>query len=72
MVTDMKMAVFWIVPPCSLVEVTNISEMLASSVIKVIALMMEASSASEMLVTSTRIHGTTQNTDIFMLPATRI
>jgi hypothetical protein len=28
------MAVFWVVPPCSLVEVYNVSEVLAASVIK--------------------------------------
>jgi hypothetical protein len=31
---SMKMAVLWVVVPCSLVEVTNISQMLAASVIR--------------------------------------
>jgi hypothetical protein len=38
MVVSMKMAVFWVVAPCSLVKVRDISEVLAAS----IALMMEA------------------------------
>jgi hypothetical protein len=32
----LKMAVFWIVTPCSLVEVTNVSEVLAASIIRAI------------------------------------
>jgi hypothetical protein len=44
----MKMAVFWFVAPCSLVEVYQRPEMLAASII--IVLMMEAASNSEMLV----------------------
>jgi hypothetical protein len=40
------MAVFWIVAPCSLVEVYQISEVLALT----IALMMEATRSSETLV----------------------
>jgi hypothetical protein len=39
----MKMAVFWDVAPCSLVEITAVSEMLAA----IIALMMETASTSE-------------------------
>jgi hypothetical protein len=41
-----KMAVFWVVAPCSLV-VTNVSEVLAASIIRA---MMEAARASETLV----------------------
>jgi hypothetical protein len=29
----LKMAVFWVVVPCSLVEVTDVSEVLAASII---------------------------------------
>jgi hypothetical protein len=29
-----KMAVFWVVAPCSLVEVTSVSEVLAASIIR--------------------------------------
>jgi hypothetical protein len=47
----MKMAVFWVVAPCILVEVYDISEVLAASIIRarglLIALMMEAASTSE-------------------------
>jgi hypothetical protein len=43
----MKMAVFWVVAPCSLVEVTDVSEVLAASIIRV---MMEAASTSELSV----------------------
>jgi hypothetical protein len=32
----MKMAVFWDVAPCSLVEVTNVSEVLAASIIALV------------------------------------
>jgi hypothetical protein len=47
----MKMAVFWVVAPCSLVEVyTDVSEVLATSIIRAIALMMEAASTSERFV----------------------
>jgi hypothetical protein len=35
----MHMAVFWVVAPCSLVEVYRISDVLAASIIKAIALM---------------------------------
>jgi hypothetical protein len=35
----MKIAVFWVVAPCSLVEVNNVSEVLAASIIRAIALM---------------------------------
>jgi hypothetical protein len=34
MAVSMKMAVFWVVAPCSLVEVTNVSEVLAASIIR--------------------------------------
>jgi hypothetical protein len=43
----MKMAVFWVVAPCSVVEVTGVSEVLAASIIRA---MMEAARTSEMLV----------------------
>jgi hypothetical protein len=42
----MKMAVFWVVAPCSLVEAYNVSEVLAASIIRamteLIALMIQA------------------------------
>jgi hypothetical protein len=42
------MAVFWVVPPCSLVDFTNVSEVIAASIIRaMIALMMEAARTSE-------------------------
>jgi hypothetical protein len=44
------MAVFWVVAPCSLVEVTNVSEVLAASIIRAIALIMEVARTSEALV----------------------
>jgi hypothetical protein len=55
---SMKMAVFWAVAPCSLVEVTIVSEILATCIIRaingrgrsLIALMMEAGSTCETLV----------------------
>jgi hypothetical protein len=40
------MADFWVVAPCSLAELTNVSEVLAA----IIALMMEATRTSETLV----------------------
>jgi hypothetical protein len=43
-----KLAVFWVVTPCSLVEVTDVLEVLADSVI--MAMMIEAPSDSEMSV----------------------
>jgi hypothetical protein len=43
----MKMAVFWVVVPCSLVKFTDISEVFAASIV---AIMMEAAGTSEMLV----------------------
>jgi hypothetical protein len=42
------MAIFWVVAVYSLVEFTNVSEVLAASIIRVI--MMEVASTSEMLV----------------------
>jgi hypothetical protein len=43
----MKMAVFWVVAPCS--QFTNVSEVLAASIIRaIIALMMVAARTSEM------------------------
>jgi hypothetical protein len=44
-----KKAVFWVVAPCSLVEVCH-SKVLSASIIRIIALMMEAASISETLV----------------------
>jgi hypothetical protein len=41
----MKMAAFWVVAMCCLVEFTNVSEVLAASIIRV--MMMEAASTSE-------------------------
>jgi hypothetical protein len=47
----MKMAVFWVVEPCSLVEVPNVLEVHAASIIRaIIALIMEAARTSETLV----------------------
>jgi hypothetical protein len=43
----MKSTVFWDVAPCSLVEVTEISEVLTASINREIAVMMEAVSTSE-------------------------
>jgi hypothetical protein len=42
-----KMAVFWVVALCSLVKFTDVSEVLAASIIRVIALMIQAASTSE-------------------------
>jgi hypothetical protein len=43
----MKMDVFWVVAPCSLEKFINVSEVIATSIIRVIiALMMEATSTS--------------------------
>jgi hypothetical protein len=41
-----KMAVFWVAAPCDLVKFTNISEVLAASIIRAM-MMMEAASTSE-------------------------
>jgi hypothetical protein len=41
-VASVKMAVFWVVVPCSLVNVYHVSEMLAASIMSHITLMMEA------------------------------
>jgi hypothetical protein len=50
----MKTAVFWVVALCSLVDVYDVSEVLAASIIRA------------MRHTSTRLHGaTTQKTAIF-------
>jgi hypothetical protein len=44
-------AVFWVVAPCNLIEVYQVSEVLAASIIRThIALMMEASRTFETLV----------------------
>jgi hypothetical protein len=40
------MAVFWVVAPCSLVKFTNVSEVLAASIIRA----MEAARTSETLI----------------------
>jgi hypothetical protein len=50
-----KMALFWVVAPYSLVEVINVSEVLAASIIR--AMMMEAARSSETLGNS---HQTTR------------
>jgi hypothetical protein len=55
------MAVFWVLVPC----ITNVSEVLAASIIRAIAiaLMMEAARISETLVNFYQIHSaTTQKT----------
>jgi hypothetical protein len=44
------MAVFWVVAPCSLVIFTNVSEVLAASIIRAIIALMEAGRTSETLV----------------------
>jgi hypothetical protein len=69
----MKMAVLWVVAPCRLVEIYDVSEVLASSIIRVItALMVEAASTFEMWVSFSSLHGaTSQNTAIFILTALR-
>jgi hypothetical protein len=46
----MKSAVFWVVAPCSLEEVNQRFRGLAASIIRAIALMMEAARTSETLV----------------------
>jgi hypothetical protein len=47
----MEMAVVCVIAPCNLVEVTDVSEVLAASIIRaIITLMMEAASTSEMSV----------------------
>jgi hypothetical protein len=46
----MKMAVFWVVVPCSLVKFTNVSEVLVASIIRAMRAMVEAAKTSEMLV----------------------
>jgi hypothetical protein len=48
MAANMKIAVFWVVTPC----ITNVSEVLAASIIRAIAtaLMMEAARTSKTLV----------------------
>jgi hypothetical protein len=69
MMASMKMAVFWVVAPCSLVEVTDVSEVLAASIIREMSHCPdnEAASISETLLTSIRLHGaTTQKTAIFL------
>jgi hypothetical protein len=43
----MKMTVFWVVAPCSLVEFINASEVIAVFINSIIVLMMEAASTSE-------------------------
>jgi hypothetical protein len=58
----MKMAVFWVVAPCSLVEVYRCLDVLAATIIgmmddRSIALMMEAASTSE---TSVNFYQTTR------------
>jgi hypothetical protein len=42
------MAVFWIVAPCSQVDVSDVSDVLAASIIRAIPLTMEGVSTSEM------------------------
>jgi hypothetical protein len=57
----MKMAVFWDVTPCSLVDTVRRFRQLTASIIREIstALTMEAVSISERQPISTRLHGTT-------------
>jgi hypothetical protein len=51
-----KMAVLWVVVPCSLVKFTDVSEVTASSIIRAITLLMEAASTSD---TSVNFYQTT-------------
>jgi hypothetical protein len=63
------MVVFWVVTLCSLIEVPDVPDVLAASII---ALMIEAANSSEMSVNSTRQLGaTTQKTDILILAVVR-
>jgi hypothetical protein len=53
-------------------KLTDVLEVLAAFIIRVIALMMEAASTFETSVTSTRLHGgTSQQTFIFIIAAVR-
>jgi hypothetical protein len=54
----MKMAVFWDVAPCSLVEIEDVSEVFTAFVIRAIALVMGAISISE---TSVSFYQTTRH-----------
>jgi hypothetical protein len=64
----MKLTVFWDVVSCSLVEVTDVSEVLTASII---ALIMEAASTSETSLNFYQHYATSQNTVIFKLAAVR-
>jgi hypothetical protein len=68
---SMNMAVFWVIALCSLVEIYDVSEVLAASLI---ALMMEARSASEMLLNfyqTTRLQASGQtSSDIYLESST--
>jgi hypothetical protein len=57
MVASMKVAVFWVVALCSLVEVTDISEVLTASIIRALIALMMSASTSE---TSINFFQTTQ------------
>jgi hypothetical protein len=50
--TSMKFRVFWDVAPCSHVKLTDVSEVLTASIIRAVALLMEAVRASEPSVTN--------------------
>jgi hypothetical protein len=50
-------------------QFTDVSEMLAASIIR--AMRMEAASTSETSATSTRLHGTSQNTVTIILAAVK-
>jgi hypothetical protein len=54
----MKMAVLWVVGPCSFVEVYDVSEVLAASIIKAMAVIMESASIYE---TSANFYQTTRS-----------
>jgi hypothetical protein len=72
MAASMKMAVFWLVVPCSPVKFTFTSEVPAASIIRRIALMMEAATISETSVNFYRLHiATAQKTAIFILAAVK-
>jgi hypothetical protein len=47
---SMKVAVFWVIAQCSLVEGTDVSEVLTVSIIRIIDLIMETASTSEISV----------------------
>jgi hypothetical protein len=58
--SNIKIAIICVAALCTLAKLTNFSEVVATSITStMITLMMHAASTSEMLVTSTRLHGAT-------------